>query len=128
MNSTSHSIILNHEFKFIYYKHTGVVQRKEIGEVWCKILSMSEFLDLNYNILSDYSNAKLDFDLSDTDVINQFLVEKRDILNGRKNAVVVNNPHDTVISVVFEREMLDKINFKIRTFSTLAAAEEYLSL
>lgn len=47
------SIKINHEKKYIHYSHNGIIERKEIGEVWRQLLTMTEFTQMKYNLLSD---------------------------------------------------------------------------
>ena len=121
-----YSLTIHHDKKYIHYTHDGVIERKEIGEVWSQLLKTAEFTEKKYNLLSDYRGATFNFSVSDLDVIENFLESLKNILTGKKNAVIVEAPHETVISILFENKMSRKINFHVKTFSTEEAAIYYL--
>jgi hypothetical protein len=123
----SYSITINHEQKYITYAHSGPIERVEIGDVWRELLTTDEFTAKNYNLLSDYRGATFQFSVDDKPIIDEFLLSIKTVLNGKRNAVIVENPHETVISILFENEMSKKINFHVKTFSTEEAALKYVS-
>lgn len=118
-----HSIKFNHEKKYLHYSHQGIVDRKDIGEVWKQLLSMPEFTQKKYNLLSDYRGAKFNFTPLEIDVIDSFLQSIKTIIDGKKNAVIVDFPEETVISILFE---YNKMNFQVKTFCTEEAALRFL--
>lgn len=120
-------IIINHDKKYIHYSHSGLVERSEIGQAWGELLNLEEFSKLKYNLLSDYRGAKFNFTASETNVIENFLLSIKPILDGKRNAVIVDKPSETVISLLFEAKMASKINFQIKTFYTEEAAVSFLS-
>ncbi len=122
----SHSIKIDHEKKYIHYSHQGKISRKEIGDVWIELLKMNEFSKGKYNLLSDYRNGVFDFKIENIDTIEDFLKANQDVLKGKKNAVIVDNPNETVIAMMFENKMQIEINFNVKTFSTLNAAIKFL--
>lgn len=122
----SYLIKLNHENKYVHYSHTGIIERKEIGEVWEKLLDMDEFTQNKYNLLSDYRGAKFNFDVFEIDVIEFFLESIKIVLDGKRNAVIVEKPHEAVISMMIENKINKKINFHVKIFSTEEAAIRFL--
>lgn len=120
------SIIIDHENKYIHYSHQGRISRKEIGDVWEELLNLTEFSKEKYNLLSDYRNGVFDFSIDKIDVIKDFLIANQDVLKGKKNAVIVDNPGETAIAMMFENEMQIQFNFYVKTFSTLEAAVDFL--
>ena len=123
----SYSIKIDHEKKYIHYSHDGLIKRKEIGDVWIELSNIKEFSTGKYNLLSDYRNGIFNFSVKDINVIEEFLKSKKEMLEGKKNSVIVDNPADTVIGFLFENNMSKEINFHVKTFSTLNAAISFLS-
>ncbi len=121
-----YSIKIDHDNKYIHYSHQGKISRKEIGDAWIELLNMTEFSKEKYNLLSDYRNGIFDFNIENIGAIEEFLKANQDILKGKKNAVIVDNPNETVIAMMFENNMQIKINYAVKTFSTLNAAIKYL--
>jgi len=123
---SNYSITIDHEKKYIHYSHKGKISRKEIGDVWIELLNTSEFSKGKYNLLSDYRDGIFDFDIKSVEVIEDFLKANQVVLNGKKNAVIVRNPEETVIAMLFENKMQIEINYYVKTFSTLDAAIRFL--
>jgi pantothenate kinase len=121
-----YSITLDHEYKIVIYKHNGTIDSKDIGVVWKEILQLPEFSKMGYNLLSDYSDANLHFHIEKTKRIDEFLESVKHIINNKRNAVVVKNPHCTAISFLYESKAWDKFNFKVKVFYTLESAYNYL--
>lgn len=121
-----YSISLDHINKIVIYKHNGVIDTKDIGIAWAEILSLPEFSKMGYNLLSDYTDATLHFHIEKTKRIDEFLMSVKHIINNKRNAVVVKNPHCTAISFLYESKAWDKFNFKVKVFYTLESAYNYL--
>ena len=121
-----YDIKVNHEGKYVIHEHKGKIKREEIGEFWKELLKMDVFIQNNYNLLSDYREGELDFDLGELDYIEEFLESIKDIIDGRRYSVLVNNPHDTTISLMFEVTKGNNLNFTVKTFSTEKAAISFL--
>ena len=83
---------------------------------------MKEFTEMGYNLISDYSEGSFDFNVSELFVIDDFLHSIKTLLNKKKNAVIVNNPLDTVISVIYQEKAEQELGFSVKTFYTLEAA------
>jgi len=122
----AYSITINHQLKIIHYKHNGIIERNTIGEAWKELLSINEFTELKYNLLSDYRNGTFNFKANEINVIESFLHSIKDILSGKKNSVIVSNPNDTLVSLLFENKKSKEINFIVKTFSTESAALAFL--
>lgn len=122
----SYSIKIDHENKYIHYAHSGIIKRKEIGEAWKELLDLTEFSKGKYNLLSDYRNGFFDFNINEIAPIEEFLKANKEVLNGKKNAVIVDNPHETVIAVMFENKLQKEINYIVKTFSNLIPAIHFL--
>ncbi len=122
----NYSIKLDHEKKYIHYSHKGIIERKEIGEVWTQLLNMEEFTLGKYNLLSDYRGAQFNFTITETDVIEHFLESIKTVLHGKRNAVIVDKPQETAIAALFEYKTCNDIHFFVKTFSTEEAAIRFL--
>jgi hypothetical protein len=122
----SYSIELDHQNKLIRYKHSGVITKNDIGQAWQEFLQMDEFTKMGYNLLSDYTEAKFNMELDEVNQITEFLHSIKAILNGKKQALIVNDPYNTVISVLFEGDVNHKVGFNVKTFSTQKSAFNWL--
>jgi hypothetical protein len=123
----SYSIQIDHEHQIIDYRHVGIIGTDEIGKAWQEFLKLKEFTELQYNLMSDYSEAQFDMDLEDVERITQFLLSLKGILEEKKQALIVNKPFDTVISDLFEGEANKRIGFRVAVFSTRNAARHWVS-
>lgn len=123
----SYTIEINHEQKYIHYSHSGLIERVRLGAAWAELLTLKEFTDLNYNLLSDYRGAKFNFSPTETDVITEFLLSIKHILNGKKQSVMIDDPYSTAVSLMFENKLNIEIGFYVRVFSTESAALSWIT-
>jgi hypothetical protein len=122
-----YSISIDHKLRIIRYKHTGIIQAAEIEEAWQEFLTMKEFTELKYNLLSDYRNSVFDIPIKFADVIIEFMNAIKHIVNGKKQALIVDDPYSTAISIIFEDMVYQKVGFIVQVFSTEEAALRWLS-
>lgn len=122
-------IKLDHERKLVYYKHEGFIKREEIGEVWRQILSLKEFTEMSYDLISDYRYGKFDFIPNDDNitVIDNFFISIKHILKGKLEAVILDDPFSTAVSMLFENKYENSIGFKIKIFSSHQAAYKWIA-
>jgi hypothetical protein len=118
----SYSIKIDHTNKIIQYCHRGDLVIEDIGKAWVEFLQLDEFTQLNYNLLSDYSKAKFNKALGDVHLITDFLISIKEILNNKKQALLLDDPANTALSMIFEKELQKKTGFIVRVFSTQKAA------
>lgn len=52
------TIDIDHKFHIIRYKHSGNITDEEIAAAWAEFLSLPEFTQMKYNLLSDYRGGK----------------------------------------------------------------------
>lgn len=123
-----YQITIDHSKKLIYYKHGGIIELSEIGEAWKEFTQLTEFSQHKYNIFADYRNSKFNFTVKDFDTIRTFLYSLKDKLIGRKQSIIVDNPYNTAISMLFETELSEKIGFSVKVFSTEEAATEWATI
>ena len=123
----NYTIKTDHELKIIRYIHFGLIEDKaEIGKAWEDILGLKEFTELNYNLLSDYRNATFNLPVDDIDLISDFLYSIKHILKGKKQSLVLSDPKSTAMSLLFEREIYNKMDFKVKVLSTVEGALSWL--
>ena len=113
--------------KLVIYRHSGLIERHEIGEAWQELLKLEYFTRKGFNLVSDYRGGLFAFSLSDTGTINQFLYSIRHIINGKKEAVIADDPVSAAISMLYEVMPMDGIDFQVRVFSTEEAAMNWIT-
>lgn len=121
------NIELDHTTRIILYRHKGLLRKKEIGEAWQELLKINEFTVGKYNLLSDYLEAQFRLGTNDVQLISNFLFSLKDILKDKKQALVVQDPKSTAISMLFEMDVIEKVGFLVKTFSTRNAALIWLN-
>jgi len=122
----SFSINIDHENKLIRYEHSGILNKEDIGAAWVEFLKIEEFVQQKYNLLSDYSDAKFDIDIPDIELITEFLFSIKDILNAKKQALILSESRSTALSFLFSEDVNKKLGFKVSVFSTEKAAINWL--
>ena len=122
----NYSLELNHQEKIIYYTHKGVINKNHIGEVWEKLLQMPEFTQKQYNMLSDYRDASFLMSPSETKEITGFLMNIRDIVKGKKQAIVIIDHLSTAVSLLFQNEVNREVGFRVKIFSSAEEGKKWL--
>ena len=123
----SYSIRIDHENQVLDYKHAGIIDKEQIGEAWRELLDLKEFTSSKYNLMSDYSEAAFNMDIGDVQLISDFLYTLRDVIKDKKQALIVDKPFNTVVSMLFEGAVYEKTGFIVKTFSTRKAALRWLT-
>ncbi|MFC0874999.1 hypothetical protein ACE01N_00305 [Saccharicrinis sp. FJH2] len=121
------SLKTDHTNKLIRYKHSGVIRKEDIGLAWDELLKITEFTSQRYNLLSDYSDSKITGTISEIDDIIDILSNLKEILKGKKQALLVDDPVSTALSLFFENRVLDEVGFIVRVFSTEEEALKWLT-
>jgi hypothetical protein len=121
-----YSIELDHELKIIRYTGSGILTLETIGKAWEDLLKLNEFTQIKYNLFTDYRGAKSKIKVQEVDLICEHLANLKDILKDKKQALLVNEPVGVAVSMIFEREIIRKIGFNVRVFSTEPAAVNWL--
>ncbi len=124
----NYSITIDHKHRLILYRHTGIIEKEEIGKAWEEILSKNEFTHQKYNLLSDYRNSRFNLEVADVDLICDFLYSITDKLKDKKQALIIDEPISTALSLLFCGEVNIKIGFKVEVFSTEKAALKWLEV
>lgn len=122
----NYNITPDHELKIIRYTHSGKVKKDDIGQAWNELLHMKEFIREGYNLLSDYRHAVFDMDIDEIYDIVDILDAMGTVLHGKKQSLIVMDPYATAGSILFEEITQRKLKFRIKIFSTLDAALNWL--
>jgi hypothetical protein len=112
--------------KIIIYKHFGLLSLNEIRDVWDMLVQMKEFTVQGYNLISDYSEADFAFSVQNMGAICDYYDTVREVMKGKKEAIITSKPRTTALSVLFENETLRNLNFEAKTFSTYEVAVDWL--
>jgi len=123
----SYSISIDHKNRLINYQHRGNITKSDLKVVWRKLLTTKPFTHKKYNLISDFSEAK--FDISEKEVyeICNSLLKIKHILENKKQALIIEEPLSTALSYLYVSEVVRKIGFKVRVFSTKEAAFLFLT-
>ena len=121
-----YTIKINHELKLIEYKHSGLILAEDIGDAWKEFLALPEFTNLKFNLLSDYRNGKFQFHHKSVSEIVDYMERIEIFVREKKQALIVDNPHDVAISILFENRVYKKIGFNVQVFSTEKATLRWL--
>jgi hypothetical protein len=126
----SFKISLDHERKLVYYQHDGQIKLESVGEVWRQLLSLREFTELSYDLISDYRKGSFVFSAEDENfkVVDNFFFSIKDILKGKKEAVILDDPYSTAISLLFENKYEHSLGFTIEIFATQKAALDWIGM
>lgn len=127
MGNNNYTIELDHDNKLIRYKHSGKVKQGDIGEVWDKFLELKEFTEYGYNLVSDYRYASFIIKKDDIKIISNILHDLKDIVNGKKQALIMSSPLNTALSMLFVQSVMKKVGFKLKVFSTEEAAIRWIT-
>jgi hypothetical protein len=122
----SYSIDIDRNKKLIRYQHKGFIVKEEIGKAWNEFLTLNEFTHQNFNLLSDYREAKFNIEIHEVDLICGFLRSISNIVSGKKQALVLHEPLSTALSILFGEKVNEQIGFKVKVFSTKTAAIKWL--
>jgi hypothetical protein len=120
------TIDVDHQKRLIRYKHSGDIPKDDIGQAWQQFLKLKEFTHEKYNLLSDYRKSKFIFEFEDLNLITNFLSTLKAVLNGKKQALILDEPESTALSLLFEGDVTEKTGFIVKVFSTEEEAVKWL--
>jgi len=126
-NDNNFSIIIDHELKIIRYTHYRLICALDIEKAWSIFLNMKEFTELNYNLLSDYRGGKFQMSVNVLPEIIKFIRVIENIVKGKKQALIVDDPYSVAGSMLFESKVIEEIGFIVKVFSTEVAALKWLA-
>lgn len=122
-----YSINIDHELKLIKYKHSGLIYSEDIEKAWNMFLTFPEFTNLKYNLFSDYRDGKFQIPRQDLSNIIHFMEKIENIVRGKKQALIVDEPYSVAASILFENAVNEKVGFNVQIFNTENAALKWLS-
>ncbi len=122
----NYSINIDHNNKIILYQHHGTIKTEDIGSAWNEFLELIEFTNLKYNLFSDYRNSTFIGNNKDIEHICNTLESLHPVLDGKKQALLLDSPSNTALSMLFEGEVNDRTGFIVKIFSTEEAALAWL--
>ncbi|MBI9064823.1 MAG: hypothetical protein JEZ14_22750 [Marinilabiliaceae bacterium] len=122
----NYSIHIDHDHKLIKYKHSGLILAEDIEKAWNEFLTFKEFTVLKYNLFSDYRNGRFQIPVEFLPEIIIFMQKIENIVKGKKQALIVDEPYSVAASMLFENEVNIKVGFKVHVFTTENAALEWL--
>jgi hypothetical protein len=118
---------VDHTLKFIRNTYSGIITKEDLNNVWHHLLSLKEFTELKYNLLSDYRDSRFEIALEEGSGMLQFLMSIKDILNGKKEAAILKDPKDTALSMSLAMKTYAKVGYIVELFSTEEAALNWLA-
>ncbi len=127
MGEKSYSLKTDHANKLIRYRHWGKIIPEDVGKVWEELLENEAFTREKYNLLSDYRRGEFIAKSNDVKIICDILYSLKTILKGKKQALILDSPMNTALSMLFEGQVNKKVGFIVKVFSTEAAALDWLS-
>lgn len=121
-----YKIYIDHHHKIIRYTHKGTIALTDIGAAWQEFLTIPEFTEKKYNLLSDYRDSNFDFPPNSVAAVIDYLLNLEPILRGKKQSLLVDNPGSTAISMLLENDVNSKVGFLVRVFTDEEAATSWL--
>lgn len=122
-----YSIEIDHKLKLIRYKQSGEIKAEEIGLAWNDFLKMPEFTQFKYNLLSDYSGGKFDIPSKKLEEIVDFMKNIEGIVRGKRQAIIIDDPYSTAVSILFQQDVYKEVGFEIEIFYSEIAAIKWLT-
>jgi hypothetical protein len=113
---------IDHNLKIIKNTYSGIITKEDLANVWRYLLSLKEFKELKYNLLSDYRKSNFNISIKEEDGMFLFLMSIKNILNGKKEGAILSNPKDTALSLLLQMKTYESIGFMVKIFSTEEAA------
>ncbi|MBN1116117.1 MAG: hypothetical protein JXA77_02865 [Bacteroidales bacterium] len=121
------TIEIDHSIKIVRNTYYGIIVKEDLSNVWHHLLTLKEFTELKYNLFSDYRKSNFDIIPKEEDRMLDFLVSIKHILDGKKEAAILNNPKDTALSVLMQMQAFEKVGYIVKLFSTEIAAINWLT-
>lgn len=122
----NYSIKIDQINKIIKYRHTGIIKKEDIGDVWEEFLKLEEFTKLGYNLLSDYRNSSFNISIEDVEIVSDAVISFKSFIEGKKQSLILDDGFSTALSVLFVDKVYEKTGFRVKVFSTEEAALRWL--
>jgi hypothetical protein len=120
-----HSINVNHEKNYVELKFMGNIFGDQIAEAWEELLSNKYFAEKKYNLLTDYRFCQMHF--MDAESTNEFLKSVINIIDGKKEALVIQDPDNTARSMFLISNVSAELNYCMKIFYSHETAIQWLS-
>jgi len=120
------SLDIDDDLKLVIHKHIGDVTPTSLANAWLTFMQTRAFKEMGYNLLSDYRDAKFTFILEELVTARGYLKRNRPILQGKKEAIITNEPYTTAVSALFERYAKEDAGLELRIFVTESAALRWI--
>lgn len=111
----------------IYRKFSGPVTLDEMYDSWMHILNMEEFTSMDFDLITDYTEAEILTHPRELNVVEEFYRKHLSLMKGSRHGVVTGKPKATALSQLFAEngDVTKEIGYKI--FTTLDAAVKWLN-
>mgnify|MGYP006287599587 CR=1 FL=1 len=118
---------LDHSRQVIYREFKNLLNLEDIRESWNIILNTKEFVDDDYDLISDYRQVEMKINFRQIFEVLRFYSQNKDYIKGSNHAVITDSPRPAAFSTFFERNasLLFPINYK--TFSSYDKAHAWLN-
>ncbi len=120
-------IQIDHESRIIRYRHSGIIFPEDIENAWSEFLSLKEFTVLKYHLLSDYREGHFQMSFRELPNVIDFMRPIENVVRGKKQALIVDNPHGVAGSILFIDDVYREVGFIVKVFSTESAALNWLT-
>jgi len=117
----------DHNRRVIYREFENHLYLEDIRESWNIILDTKEFVDNDYDLVSDYRQVVMKIGFRQIFEVLRFYSRNKDYIKGSNHAVITDSPRPTAFSTFFEGKasVFYPINYK--TFSSYNKALEWLN-
>jgi hypothetical protein len=123
----SYQIDIITEGKYVHVIHRGIITKDIVIEIVEKLYHMPEIRELNYNLLSDFEQAKVVLQSSDIKEVEHALKVDFPIMNHNRNAIIATSPMVAAASLALEKSF-SELDVVFKTFSTLEGALNWLHI
>lgn len=78
-------------------------------------------------MLSDYSGGKFDIPSKKLEEIVDFMKNIEGIVRGKRQAIIIDDPYSTAVSILFQQDVYKEVGFEIEIFYSEIAAIKWLT-
>lgn len=117
---------IDNDRKLVIVRHIGEVTISSLTNAWLTFIYTKSFRELGFNLLSDCRGAKFIFRMNELGVARSFMKEYKTILQGKKAAMITDEPYTTAVGTLFERFAYEDARMVLKVFSTEGAALKWV--
>lgn len=123
----NYCVDVDYQLKLVRCKHVGVIRMKEISAAKIEAFQTAISHGDAYNLLIDCREVDYEFQVGYSNKLWAFLEEKKDLLKGRLEAIIINKPLACAYAMLYKDECeRRKFPFRVALFSTEEAAMWWL--